>query len=88
MKYENAKDVLPKELFDEVQKYASGKLLYFPIAGQRRLWGTRTGNRYRTEQRNREIRELYENGYTHDELSEKYYLTPESIKNIIYSKKI
>lgn len=87
MKYENAKDVLPKELLEEVQKYASGKMLYFPIAGQRSLWGTKNGNRYKTEQRNKEIKRLYESGYSHDELSEKYYLTPESIKNIIYSKK-
>ena len=87
MKYENAKDVLPKELLEEVQKYASGKLLYFPITGQRSLWGTKNGSRHKTEQRNMEIKQLYENGYTHDELSEKYYLTPESIKNIIYSKK-
>ena len=36
MKYENAKDVLPEELFEKVQKYASGKLLYFPISGERR----------------------------------------------------
>ena len=87
MKYENAKDVLPKELFDEVQKYASGKLLYVPITGQRSMWGTKNGNRYKTEQRNKEIKRLYESGYSHDELSEKYYLTPESIKNIIYAKK-
>ena len=41
MKYENAKDVLPQELFEEVQKYASGRLLYFPIVGQRCPWGTK-----------------------------------------------
>ncbi|MBR5769590.1 MAG: hypothetical protein IKZ81_07900 [Clostridia bacterium] len=87
MKYENAKDILPKELFEQVQKYASGKLLYFPISGQRCLWGSKNGNRYRIEKRNEEIRRLYENGYTHDQLSELFYLTPESIKNIIYSKK-
>ena len=87
MKYENAKDVLPEDVFREVQKYASGKLLYIPIAGQRSMWGARNGTRYRTEERNREIRRLYGNGYTHEELSERYYLTPESIKNIIYSKK-
>ena len=87
MKYENAKDVLPRELYEQVQKYASGKLLYFPISGQRSLWGTKSGNRYKTEKRNREIRQLYKNGYSPDALSERYYLTPESIKNIIYSKK-
>lgn len=41
MKYENAKDILPEKLFEEVQKYASGRLLYFPIAGARRQWGTK-----------------------------------------------
>lgn len=87
MKYENARDVLPQELFEEVQKYASGKLLYFPVAGQRCLWGTKSGNRFRNEQRNQEIRELYRNGFSHDQLSERYYLAPESIRNIIYSKK-
>lgn len=87
MKYENARDVLPQELFEEVQKYASGKLLYFPIAGQRCLWGTKSGNRFRNEKRNQEIRELYRNGFSHDQLSERYYLAPESIRNIIYSKK-
>ncbi len=87
MKYENAKDVLPEELFEQVQKYASGKLLYFPISGERRGWGTLTGNRFRNEKRNEEIRRLFGDGYSHEELSEKYYLTPESIKNIVYSKK-
>ncbi len=87
MKYENAKDVLPKELFEEVQKYASGKLLYFPISGQRCLWGTKSGTRFKTEKRNQEIKQLYQNGLSHDQLSERYFLTPESVKNIIYSKK-
>ncbi|MCQ2431578.1 MAG: hypothetical protein MJ175_03125 [Clostridia bacterium] len=87
MKYENAKDILPKELFEQVQAYAAGKLLYFPIAGRRSLWGTKNGNRRRTEMRNQEIRRLFESGCSPDELAEKYYLTPESIKNIIYAKR-
>lgn len=87
MKYENAKDVLPQELFEEVQKYASGRLLYFPIVGQRCPWGTKSGNRFRNEKRNREIRQLFKDGLSHDQLSERYYLTPESVRNIIYSKK-
>ena len=87
MKYKNAKDVLPQPLFEEVQKYASGELLYFPVSGQRCRWGDKSGNRFRNEKRNREIQNLYRNGLSPEQLSERYYLTPESIKNIIYSKK-
>lgn len=87
MKYKNAKDVLPRELFEQVQKYASGKLLYVPISGGRSLWGVKTGNRFRNEQRNEEIRELFRNGCSAEELAVRYCLTPESIRNIIYAKK-
>lgn len=87
MKYKNAKDVLPQTLFEKVQKYASGELLYFPVSGQRCRWGDKSGNRFRNEKRNREIQNLYRNGLSPEQLSERYYLTPESIKNIIYSKK-
>lgn len=39
MKYENAKDVLPKELLEELKKYAAGKLLYVPLGDKKRNWG-------------------------------------------------
>lgn len=87
MKYENAKDILPEELFEEVRKYASGKLLYFPIAGERHRWGTKSGNRLKNEKRNQEIRQLYKNGLSLEQLSARFFLTPESIKNILYTKK-
>ena len=87
MKYENAKDILPEELFEEVRKYASGKLLYVPIVGERRQWGAKNGNRLKNEKRNQEIRQLYKNGLSLEHLSARFFLTPESIKNIIYSKK-
>lgn len=87
MKYENAKDVLPEEIFEEVQKYAAGKLLYFPVIGERSPWGAKSGNRFKNEKRNQEIRRLYGDGYSLDQLAERYFLTPESIKNIIYTRK-
>ena len=87
MKYENAKDILPEELFEEVRKYASGKLLYVPIAGERHRWGTKSGNRLKNEKRNQEIRQLYKNGLSLEQLSARFFLTPESIKNILYTKK-
>ena len=67
MKYENAKDVLPKELFDEVQKHAAGRLLYFPIAGKRRPWGERTGIRSLNRMRNEEIRARFRDGVSVDQ---------------------
>ncbi len=87
MKYENAKDILPEELFEEVRKYASGKLLYVPIAGERCQWGAKNGNRLKNEKRNQEIRQLYKNGLSLEQLSARFFLTPESIKNILYTKK-
>ena len=39
MKYENANDILPKDLLEQVQKIAGGRLLYIPIAGDKKLWG-------------------------------------------------
>lgn len=87
MKYENAKDVLPKELFDEVQKHAAGRLLYFPIAGKRRPWGERTGIRSQNRMRNEEIRARFRDGVSVEALAREYHLTQESVKNIIYSKK-
>ena len=42
MKYENANDVLPKDLLEQVQKIAGGRLLYIPIAGDKKLWGEKT----------------------------------------------
>ena len=87
MKYENAKDVLPKDLFDEVQKHAAGRLLYFPIAGKRRPWGERTGIRSLNRMRNEEIRARFRDGVSVEALAREYHLTQESVKNIIYSKK-
>ena len=39
MKYENARDILPDELFKELQRYAAGKLLYVPSPAARIPWG-------------------------------------------------
>ena len=47
--YENANDILPKDLLEQVQKIAGGRLLYIPIAGDKKLWGEKTGNRFRVK---------------------------------------
>ncbi|MHA7963164.1 CD3324 family protein [Paenibacillus sp. CAU 1782] len=87
MKYENARDILPEELFAEVQKYAAGKLLYFPAGDDKRGWGEASGYRDQLLKRNRMIRNKYAHGITVSELADEYFLSLDSIKKIIYSKK-
>ena len=87
MKYENAKDILPRELFDALQSYAAGKLLYVPGTGGRRPWGDRTGYRRALELRNGEIRRKFIDGASIDSLADEYFLTPETVKKVVYLKK-
>lgn len=87
MKYENAKDILPKELLENVQKYAAGKLMYVPLGEEKRSWGEASGYREKLQKRNRMICNKYANGNTISELADEYFLSLDSIKKIIYSKK-
>jgi len=87
MKYENASDLIPKELLREIQKYAAGKLLYIPSGDEKRAWGETSGYRDQLQRRNRMIRNKYAHGLTVSELADEYFLSLDSIKKIIYLKK-
>lgn len=87
MKYENASDVLPEDLIKEIPKYAAGKLLYIPTGDEKKAWGERSGYRDELKRRNLMIRNKYEHGLTISELADEYFLSLDSIKKIIYSKK-
>ena len=87
MNYENAKDVLPEELLRELQKYAAGKLIYVPRDDVRRRWGEASGYRKTLRERNRNIIKEFADGADADSLADMYYLTPETIRKIVYSKK-
>lgn len=87
MNYENAKDILPENLLKEVQKYATGKLLYVPSGEEKRTWGEASGCRDKLKKRNRMICNKYANGKTISELADEYFLSLDSIKKIIYSRK-
>lgn len=87
MNYLNASHVLPDELLREVQKYAAGENLYIPKYEEKKKWGEGSGARAYYRERNAEIRELYNNKESSIyELSEKYALSIESIKKIVYKK--
>lgn len=86
MKYVNANDILPKELLDRIKPYAAGKLIYIPAEQEKRAWGEKTGARAQYYARNNAIRMGFSKGMAVDVLADKYFLTPETIKKIIYAK--
>lgn len=83
MKYINAADALPEELLQEVQKYVSG-LIYVPSGESRRKWGESSGARQFYAARNEEIRQLYVEGLDVDTLAERYSLSVDTIRKIVF----
>lgn len=86
MKYENAADILPEELLEQVQKYTQGRLVYIPRRDERKAWGERSGYKLKLARRNQMIRNMFIFGNTVGELAENYFLSEETIKRIVYSK--
>ncbi|MBQ8409347.1 MAG: ParB N-terminal domain-containing protein [Clostridia bacterium] len=87
MKYENGKDIFPEALLRQIQKYVSGKLVYIPANETKRGWGESSGYKQYLAERNRSIREKFNAGAGIEQLAEEYYLSCDSIKKIVYSKK-
>ena len=88
MQYENAKDILPESLLKEVQKYAEGKAIYIPKRTRREGWGEASGYREKLNKRNGAILNRYSAGASIMEIAEEFYLSPETIKKIVYGKKV
>lgn len=88
MKYIKADDIFPEELLKEIQKYIHGELVYIPKPkGTRKGWGECSGSRKHINQRNDEIRESYRKGHTIDQLCDKFFLSYDSVKKIVYTRK-
>ena len=85
MQYRNAKEVLPEELLQMLQKYAEGSLIYIPRTDPVKS-DRRRDERIRLKQRNEEIRQKKKNGSSIEELMKEYYLSYDTIKRIVYSK--
>ena len=83
MKYVNAAEVLPERLLRELQAYIAGEMLYIPKASSKKEWGTVSGSRIFYRERNREIRRLYQEGYSMEALAEQYGLAQSTIRKII-----
>ena len=87
MGYKKADAVLPKDLLDEIQKYVEGEYLYIPKTTKKVGWGEKSGAREELVRRNNDIRKLFKDGKTLDELSGQFFLSLNTIKKIVYSKK-
>ncbi len=86
MEYKNAAHVLPDKLLKEVQKYAAGEAIYIPGIQEKKKWGEGSGARHFYEERNSRICEDFHNGMKADGLADKYGLSVDSIKRIIYRR--
>ena len=87
MEYQNAGRLLPDELLSEVQKYVQGRSLYIPKPKRNhKKWGDNTRSKMQTSARNDEIRALHGRGLKISALAQRYALSPESIKKIVYVK--
>ena len=87
MKYRNCKDVFPEALLREIQKYASGQLVYIPAGDTKRSWGQTSGYKQYLAQRNEAIKSKFRAGAGVEQLADEFYLSLESIKKIVYTKK-
>ena len=88
MKYENAKDILPASLLKEVQKYVEGKAIYIPKCEKTKGWGEASGYREKLNKRNSLICNRYSAGRSILEIAEEFYLSPETVKKIVYGNKV
>ncbi len=81
MSYINAKDVLPKEMIKEIQKYVNGVNLYIPKVPEENS----NCSNYKLElyKRNQEIYNLSFQGEKVSKLAAEYYLSDKSIYRIL-----
>lgn len=88
MKHIKAHSIFPEDLLKEIQKYIQGEMVYIPKAeGAHKKWGEKSGYKETLSRRNDEIRQKFCNGVTINELMKLYFLSYDSIKKIVYSKK-
>jgi Mor family transcriptional regulator len=87
LKAAKANDLLPENLLREIQKYVQGESIYIPKPkSSYHKWGSRSGGRKHIQERNSTIKEAFQSGCGIEKLAEEYFLSPETIKKIVYTK--
>ncbi len=87
MAYRNAQEIFPEGLLRQIQRYVSGETIYVPAREEKKAWGETSGYQRYILERNREIRQGFEQGRTIGQLMEQYALSWDTIKRIVYSRK-
>lgn len=88
MCYIKAKEILPVEVIELIQKYVEGEYIYIPKKEcNKKHWGETTNIRKEIKLRNLNIYDEYKNGATRNFLAEKYFLSKKSIDRIILKEK-
>ena len=87
MGYRNAQEIFPEGLLKQIQRYVSGETIYIPAGEERKAWGETSGYQRYIRERNEAIRRDFSEGLSIEELMEKYALSYDSIKRIVYSRK-
>ena len=87
MGYRNAQDIFPEALLRQIQRYVSGETIYIPAGEERKAWGETSGYQRYIRERNEAIRREFSDGLSIEGLTEKYALSYDSIKRIVYNRK-
>ena len=87
MGYRNAQEIFPEGLLKQIQRYVSGETIYIPAREERKAWGETSGYQRYIRERNEAIRRDFSEGLSIEELMEKYALSYDSIKRIVYNRK-
>lgn len=87
MGYRNAQEIFPEGLLRQIQRYVSGETVYIPAREERRSWGETSGYQQYIRDRNAEIRAAFASGASIGALMEKYALSYDTVKRIVYTRK-
>lgn len=74
-------------MLKQIQKYVSGKAVYIPATDTKKSWGESSGYKQYLIERNQNIKQKFNAGAGIEQLADEFYLSCESIKKIVYSKK-
>lgn len=88
MKYVNAKDILPKELIEQLQNYVQGSYVYIPQKEDTiKSPDKKTDYRIELEKRNAHIYLKYLQNWSHGQIAKLYHLSLPSIRRIILEQR-
>ena len=87
MGYRNAREIFPEGLLRQIQRYVSGETIYIPSGNERKAWGETSGYQRYIRERNESIRRDFADGESIENLMDKYALSYDSIKRIVYNRK-